>query len=403
MSCPFCGEDAVIKDKIGAHEQSICSECGLVVSDQTFEDSSDCYFNAPSLGALPTGASASILAAKRDADKKTEFVSPVGVEEITCICNAMGVSSSLKEEGMLIHADACKHPDMEVRNRSKQFKESLGACCMYIVLRRHEYPITAREMTSTRKLPINNFILMLRRMKQIMKIEMPRWSLGQLTAHTLQKANFDRGVIERTQKLMQICDKCWLISGRSPEAIIVIASYFAWLSFQKSDVSLSSFCKTNHLRLPKSNGILKRMKDILLAMAERIPWIQSMKPSQLRYYIEDIVKYKASLMRKAFADSPLSVEENGESGDMAHGGTELCLRPPLSRKRKLEDSSPDVRSNDEIDAEISAKYGHVINSSEIDPNEFADEMDMYIKTEKEKEDVKLISCIGGNLQPVDKS
>ncbi|XP_046565696.1 transcription factor IIIB 50 kDa subunit-like [Haliotis rubra] len=394
MLCPYCGEDAVIKDKIGAHEQSICSECGLVVSDQTFEDSTDCYFNAPSLGALPTGASSSLLAAKRDADKKSDFVSPIGVEEITCICSAMGgISSSWKEEGMMIYEDACKHPDMEVRNRSKQFKEALGACCMYIVLRRHEYPITAREMTSSRRLPINDFILMLRRMKQIMKIELPRWSMGQLTAHTLQKANFDRGVIERTQKLMQICDKCWLVSGRSPEAIIVIAAYFAWLSYQKSDVgcvSLSSFCKANNLRLPKSNGILKRMKDILLAMAERIPWIKSIKPTQLLYYIEDIVKYKASLMRKAFA-----VEENGESADLGHDRTELCLKPPLSRKRKVEDSDPGVKSNDEIDAEISAKYGHVINSTEIDPNEFADEMDMYIKTVKEKEDVKLIRQIGG--------
>lgn len=114
-----------------------------------------------------------------------------------------------------------------------------------------------------------------------------------------------KDVTKRTVALVELAADSWIVTGRRPVPIMMAATYLAWQSLKpdkyRLGLTLVKFCQIAKVKSLKP--ALKRiaeMKEVLCKLANEIPWIQQkVKPENVLQQVEDILKYRFALLRRA--------------------------------------------------------------------------------------------------------
>lgn len=114
-----------------------------------------------------------------------------------------------------------------------------------------------------------------------------------------------KDMTKRTVALVELAADTWIVTGRRPVPIMMAATYLAWQSLKPNKYRLSltlvKFCQIAKVKSLKP--ALKRiaeMKEVLCKLANEIPWLQQkVKPDNVLQQVEDILKYRFALLRRA--------------------------------------------------------------------------------------------------------
>ena len=104
---------------------------------------------------------------------------------------------------------------------------------------------------------------------------------------------------------MELAADTWIVTGRQPVPIMMSAIYLSWQSLkptkQRLKLTLDKFCKI--AKVTKHKVAMKRiaeMKEVLCKLGKELPWIrENMTPENVVKHVEDILKHRFSLLRRA--------------------------------------------------------------------------------------------------------
>lgn len=110
---------------------------------------------------------------------------------------------------------------------------------------------------------------------------------------------------KRAAALVELAADSWIVTGRRPVPIMMAAIYLAWQSLrpnkQRLKMSLDRFCQM--AQVSKLRPALKRIveiKDVLCKLGQEIPWVgEAVRPENVVLQVEDILKYRYALLRRA--------------------------------------------------------------------------------------------------------
>lgn len=126
---------------------------------------------------------------------------------------------------------------------------------------------------------------------------------------------------KRAVALVELAADAWIVSGRKHIPIMMAAIYLAWQSLkpikQRLKFTLDKFCqiaKVNKQR-PALTRIIE-MKEMLCKLGKEIPWVtEAVNPSNVVQLMEDILKHRYALLRRAMRTQKALLEEEQDSGD----------------------------------------------------------------------------------------
>lgn len=118
-------------------------------------------------------------------------------------------------------------------------------------------------------------------------------------------AEKSKDLTKRTVALVELAADSWIVTGRRPVPIMMAATYLAWQSLKPNKYRLSftlgKFCQI--AKVKSLRPALKRvteMKEVLCKLAKEIPWLtQTVTPENVLQQVEDILKYRFALLRRA--------------------------------------------------------------------------------------------------------
>lgn len=189
------------------------------------------------------------------------------------------------------------------------------------------------------------------------------------TPHVCEElAENSKDLTKRTVALVELAADSWIVTGRRPVPIMMAATYLAWQSLKPNkyrlSFTLSKFCQI--AKMKSLRPALKRIteiKEVLCKLANEIPWLtQTVTPESVLQQVEDILKYRFALLRRAL--------KRHEEALLAE-----CEESTPSDSTQAEDQSPDAPSaeqqelNSEDDAEEEAEQHTSSSKGSQDPAE----------------------------------
>lgn len=114
-----------------------------------------------------------------------------------------------------------------------------------------------------------------------------------------------KDLTKRTVALVELAADSWIVTGRRPVPIMMAATYLAWQSLKPNKYRLSltlvKFCQIAKVKsLRPAMKRITEMKEVLCKLANEIPWLQqTVKPDNVLQQVEDILKYRYALLRRA--------------------------------------------------------------------------------------------------------
>lgn len=156
-----------------------------------------------------------------------------------------------------------------------------------------------------------------------------------------------KDLTKRTVALVELAADSWIVTGRRPVPIMMAATYLAWQSLKPNkyrlSLTLSKFCQI--AKVKSLRPALKRiaeMKEVLCKLAKEIPWLtQTVMPDNVLQQVEDILKYRFALLRRAL--------KTHEEALLAE-----CEENPPSSGEQAEEHSPEASSAEqrELDTDL---------------------------------------------------
>lgn len=133
-----------------------------------------------------------------------------------------------------------------------------------------------------------------------------------------------KDMTKRTVALVELAADSWIVTGRRPVPIMMAATYLAWQSLKPNKYRLSltlvKFCQIAKVKSLKP--ALKRiaeMKEVLCKLANEIPWLQQkVKPDNVLQQVEDILKYRFALLRRALRTHEETLLADSEENTPPH-------------------------------------------------------------------------------------
>lgn len=121
--------------------------------------------------------------------------------------------------------------------------------------------------------------------------------------------------------LVELAADSWIVTGRRPVPIMMATIYLAWQSLKPSrhrlKMSLEKFC--NMAKVSKHRPALKRVteiKEVLCKLGQEIPWItDTVTPDNVLWQVDDILKYRPALLRRALRTQVNLLETQAGSVD----------------------------------------------------------------------------------------
>lgn len=153
-------------------------------------------------------------------------------------------------------------------------------------------------------------------------------------------AEDSKDLTKRTVALVELAADSWIVTGRRPVPIMMAATYLAWQSLKphkhRLSVTLSKFCQMAKVKsLRPALTRVSEIKEVLCKLAKEIPWLtQAVTPDNVLQQVEDILKYRFALLRRAlrtYEDALLAESEEDAPSDSVPAEEQHQLDPDRPR------------------------------------------------------------------------
>ena len=143
----------------------------------------------------------------------------------------------------------CKAYQEKLLRGRIETKKALCVCCIYITARENDYGITVRDISKFLDMSkgVQKFGAMLKLLKSEYNISVKEVGPGVEAYNLLSKAGFPLDLIKVTQRILQLLQQLWIVTGKSRTLVIIASAYFAWKCkdiVKNKSASVKKFCKT---------------------------------------------------------------------------------------------------------------------------------------------------------------
>jgi transcription initiation factor TFIIIB Brf1 subunit/transcription initiation factor TFIIB len=301
--CNFCGENAVVLETDDSYASlRVCQECGSIDKENYITEGSSFtrqYDN--------TSAYTFMQSLSRTARNALSVSIPQGLRagknRIRIIGQTFKMGTPIIDDAIILYERLFKHPD--VINKTITKKLLLAGACMYVVMRQSNIPVSIRWFCKVSDLSVNDFASNFLLVLKAMDITLIYPSIGSRIADVLAPANLSSKIINLTREIIELCEKAWIVSGRSHSPIIIAAAHIAWYTLSEHmgrKSSLRDFCR--EYKFSFVGAVTDRSKEIhdtIFELGKTLPWVVGKyKDKKLfnRKYVPAIVKYRESLLHK---------------------------------------------------------------------------------------------------------
>ncbi|XP_041369214.1 transcription factor IIIB 50 kDa subunit-like isoform X2 [Gigantopelta aegis] len=368
--CPLCGELAIVEDTHGLEACRVCAECGYVLSEVTLMSEIQSTVSEPIRGA----SVALTMALKRKASD------PIGLTE--CLRQIKGLGKSMTFCDAMI--EQASNMFMEIykndkfRFRHSELKRAMSVCCVYIVARTGSYPVTIREIVCISSISLVQFAKAYKLAKLCLHMTpVLTPSIGQVCGHVFASHKLPKSLLDQTQRLLLLCDETWTtFSSSNKENVVAMCSFIVWQAHNRETqikTDCKTFCETFGFLKQKifQQRLFHHIRHLILSMGKKLPWLETeLTLKTLPWYLQDILEYKHSLIRKIFGQ--YSSEEDGNEKN----NEELSLLRP-SKKPRTDGLEETLKAEKQVEHFI--KQHGSLDNPEITEAEFADEINNLIK------------------------
>ncbi|GFN83957.1 transcription factor iiib 50 kda subunit-like [Plakobranchus ocellatus] len=381
--CPSCGSLDLVTDSLGAEEQTVCRQCGQVIGGDTLTN------DEPEQSLTRTIGNRARTLPKYSRLPGECYGYKMGMRKIMHVHHKLGLSGCIREKAESMFGQLFYLPF--VINKTVQSKENIATACVYIACRQDNLPVSMVhfvEYVDSSK----HFFRAIKIALSQLNIKLQNQALGSQVSQTFHSVQLSRENVDATHMLHQVrdimflCREAWLTSGRHYQPMILVAIYYVYLKSEccPRTISLAKFC--SQFKLPTiSKKIVSDFQKLFLRLAAHLPWAkpEQLKPSTIHLYIDDILKYKKSLMHLAF-EIPEAGKECSpwETEPGAQGSAQKDILMPVSFKRARL-----AKPMEKIESTIPSHLD--LDCPEIKPTDFSEEeISSYLLSPEEYNSVK---------------
>ncbi|XP_077340952.1 transcription factor IIIB 50 kDa subunit [Lithobates pipiens] len=362
--CPDCGSSDIVEDSHYSQQQMVCAECGYVLTE----------------GALTTTLSEEgfLQAVKySESSGQNENISKAklrGIIRVRNLCRVLRLPDNFADAAVSYYERIFPHPICH--SVSKEKKEAIMGCCVYITCRQHRWPITMGTVCTLMYSQKELFSAMLPKLVEALRIDLPTFDLQHLVESHCKSFRLLQNspnapeeyaeslgrVLERTLKTVELAGETWLVTGRQPVPIITAAAFLSWKSLKPApriSCSLAKFCQWCEIGTPPlaADRRLKELLETFLQLAQELPWLKmmSLNKKTVVQHLGDILKHRTYLLRKAMAAAEKSSTEREDLTASGEPSLSSAFLPPIMKKPKkrrydntFTEGQPDVTGEEEI-------------------------------------------------------
>ncbi|XP_074642388.1 transcription factor IIIB 50 kDa subunit-like [Tubulanus polymorphus] len=382
--CENCGEHSV---SIVDDGQLVCTECGFVADDKTFELDTKCdnltYSNIEAKNSLPT-----------QYYQRTSFKKRPAAGELHGLKTVRDLSKLLKFNWDHISAIEKMYQNFystKYKAVGLETKEALATYCVYVTCRQQNYPIMMRWICAKSNCSFELFSKVFSELQKTHPPNLPVEKLEDYLPLICNKAGFDKQIENLALEIIDFCQDTflkWSVYG-AVIYVIVPVLFIAWKSCDvanRSKIKLNKFCQQNLKKFlsakQKRFPAFDIIETALRSFAEEIPWLTSsdVEGQKYLYHIRDILKYKKSLQASMSMETQNTIIAMRNKPKRKLPEETASVSPPSVKYSRIENIDSSELTNDDIpDSDL---HRYIRNAKEV---EFRTKILNKIKSESETE------------------
>lgn len=297
-----CGSSNIVEDNVYAESQSVCADCGSVLSVDTLANS-------------PVGGSDVSYSYTTPQSKRPTPNLIKGRQQVRALCRVLRVNSEIEQLSQSYFNQAYNHESFI--NVSLIKKEVLAGSCVLISCRLSNWPITVRTIAYLIDVDPESMGPVYQEALKTLNVCVPALNVSDvMEAHCqeyritsehvpVELAVDPQELTKRALALVELAAESWIVTGRRPVPIMMAATYLSWQSLQptklRQKTSLQKFCQI--AKVDNNKPATKRVseiKEMLCKLGNEIPWEKrEVTPDNVVQMVEDILNYRFALLRKA--------------------------------------------------------------------------------------------------------
>ncbi|XP_013790960.1 transcription factor IIIB 50 kDa subunit-like [Limulus polyphemus] len=390
LNCPSCGNDTVESGEYYAQDHLVCTSCGTVIEEDSFENSSlldgttlvaasrNKHTSSVQLSIKNVPKSFLQIAFYKRTGKKVQ----AGLNKSKDLASAFKFNQDMTNELTDLYSELVKTEVFFFRKQ--KVKEILAGCCAYKVMRERDIAVCVSSICNFLDCTASEFSLIYKQFLNVSSFKIRSTSAQQLVPVVLSDLKLGEEAEDMSKKTLEIinlADKLGFTSGRTATPIVIGAAFLAWqaMNIQRMKTSFQTFCSVVGLsKLVTARRRALELKHLLVDLGKQIPWLTAdrVTVANVILHIDSIIKYSYAFIKDKSALSDKGKKDNNQNPDVV-----------VSSKRELVQGESSAGScKKQKKEELSYEAGYV--SDDISDSE----IDSYIKSDTEiKEYEKLLS------------
>ncbi|KAK7109036.1 transcription factor IIIB 50 kDa subunit-like [Littorina saxatilis] len=387
LSCKSCNGNTLVYETINDTEQLVCEDCGYFIEETELVSTQEYTPIAGSSTAYqwarapkPKFANDAPYIAKGKAES---------VEVIKDISARLSLRQELTDQAVKMFEDI--YPDKKFKGMSNDLKATLGVCCVYSVAKENGVKLTLKTIMRLHAAKTKLFTKALRLIKAISDKPVPYQKISTLPEHILASGRFPSAFLDKTSKLMHVCEKGFVTQGRDIENVIIGVAHLVWISEdigKRKSVTLKQFCSDHNLPYTIDCRRLQTIiRQLLATLTSHLPYLtEPIRVSKVIYYLNDIIKYGQTAISRASRKDQVSLPQDEcrltavSIGCQAQLEALPVLGPPsMKLKRRI------ATDTDQFKLPADLKVSD-LDREDVHDSEFSDhEISSYLLTSEEVE------------------
>ncbi|KAG8440849.1 hypothetical protein GDO86_006547 [Hymenochirus boettgeri] len=244
-----------------------------------------------------------------------------GVKRVRDLCRVLRLPNNFVDTAVCYFKQAFENPVFHLVHLQK--KELLVGCCVYVTCRQNQWPLTMGTICSLIYTNQENLSSLYTDFVRVLKLDVPYLCIRELVkthcksfklfqdffpACPQYAEKLDK-VSERTEQIVELASKTWLVTGRHPLPVITAACYLSWQSLQPSwrmSCKFTKFCRLSEVDRPVASMTrLNEIWDVILKLAAELPWLKMLPLNKktVVLHLGDILKHRMFLLRRALTST----------------------------------------------------------------------------------------------------
>lgn len=336
MQCPSCGEFSVENDTESS--QLVCTWCGRILEQSLLvSDPSLSTCNASAGGGFNSSSLPDKYLLRNITGQSRGY--RLGIRRVKLVGQVLSFTPVMIEEASSLFKASCEKKciyKIHVYN-----KETVAACCVYIVARRNGWPIAKSEIAHICQRKLNEVAHWFNVLKDMHGLEITNPDIEEFAKSNLASCGFSEDVLKTTIAIIKLAKSVWIDTGRRPLSVIYSAAYIAYLAHLacKKAFPVTKFCKT--FSIVHNKSLLKctgEIYDVLIRLGSELPWVDITKKN-VHIHVPEILSYQKSLLHSIIRryENQLTEDTSASTSEESHAPV---VKTAYGETTSTEDKSP---------------------------------------------------------------